>query len=162
MNTKKENKILIYLSAGVAVILLAVGVAYFLQGPSLKTAVVQPGAVLKTADNYAVGIKPEASTYTAVPGTPLTVKLFTQGASATTPFNGVQLYLTVPSYLTPTSVTATDPNMTAKPPRNMGNGVWQILLYGGNQTADMTSGFATVTFSVNGTVTVANVQIVAS
>jgi hypothetical protein len=160
MSTKKDNKILIYLSVGLAVILLAVG-AYFLRGTWYKTDLLPvPGTLIRPADNYGVGIRTEVSTYNAVPGTSFMVKLFTQGASATTPFNGVQLYLMVPSYLTPTSVTSTDPNMTAKPPRNMGNGVWQILLYGGNQTADMTSGFATVTFSVNGTVTAANVQIV--
>ena len=160
MNAKKDNKILIYLSVGLAVILLAIG-AYFLRGTWFKASLL-PGTVIKPADNYVVGIKPEFSTYDAVSGTPLTVKLFTQGAGTTTPFNGVQLYLTVPSYLTPTTITATDPNMTAKPPRNMGNGVWQILLYGGNETSDLTSGFATVTFNVTGAVTSGTVQILAS
>jgi len=116
--------------------------------------------VIRSADQYAVGITTDQTTYPKTDSGKLTVTLHSHGASSSSPFNGVQLFLHVPDGVTLSNIVSSDPNMTAKPPKDEGNNVFQVLLYGGNQTADRPDGVATLTFTITNQSTMGPVTIV--
>jgi hypothetical protein len=158
MQTHQQRSMLFF--AGI-LLLLGTGLSGCGEGSSSSIIKTASDGVIRSADHYAVGITTDQTTYPRTDSGKLTVTLRSHGASSSSPFNGVQLFLHVPNGVVLSSIESLDPNMTAKPPKDEGNNVFQILLYGGNQTADRKDGFATLTFTISnpsttGTVTIVN------
>ena len=152
--------------------LILAGIVFFLTiglfgcGQTLTPATVEQkplkttDGIIRSSDRYAVGITTDQKIYTRTTTSSLAVKLLSQGASPTTPFNGTQLFIQVPPGIVLSKIESSDPNMTAKPPKDEGNNVFQILLYGGNQTSDIKDGFATLTLTINNPSVTGEVRIV--
>jgi len=157
MQTHQQRSILFL--AGI-LLLLGTSLSGCGEGSSSSIRKTESDEVIRSADQYAVGITTDQKTYSKTDSGKLTVTLHSHGASSSSPFNGVQLFLHVPDGVTLSDIVSSDPNMTAKPPKDEGNNVFQVLLYGGNQTVDRPDGFATLTFTITNQSTMGPVTIV--